>query len=320
LKNMLNMGLNSNHAKWICSFLRDREQRVRMPNGCLSNWKAITCGTPQGTLMGPVAFLAMINGAVAENENRLKYVDDLTIFEGVPIEQVDALSQLQATSNQLTDWANQNKMVLNADKCQVMHIFTAKKPLTLPDIKINGNSLPVVQKSKLLGITLTSDMSWQTHVEDMVARGSRALYMLHVLNKFHPPSDQMLAVYITYIRPLLEYGAPVFHAGLTIQQAKQIERVQMRALKIIGGYDHSYQQLMQEFKLETLATRRETLSLRLGKQILRSEKHRELLPQERQDISGRTTRHSHNLQPFRCGMRLRKSAIPYMTVLLNSDI
>ena len=130
----------------------------------------------------------------------------------------------------------------------------------------------------------------------------------------------MLTVYVTYIRPLLEYGAPVYHAGLTAQQARQIERVQMRALKIIGGYDSSYQQLLQLFKLETLANRRETLSLRLGKQILRSSKHRDLLPQQRQDISGRSTRSSYNLQPYRCGMRLRKTAILYMTTLLNSEI
>ena len=50
-----------------------------MPDGSLSEWRNISCGTPQGTLLGPVAFLVVINDAAKNTEHRLKYVDDLTI-------------------------------------------------------------------------------------------------------------------------------------------------------------------------------------------------------------------------------------------------
>ena len=120
--------------------------------------------------------------------------------------------------------------------------------------------------------------------------------------------------------PLLEYCAPVFHAGLTYLQAKQLESVQKRALKLIGGYEKSYQDLLEALRLQSLANRREQLCLRLAKQIMKSTDHRDILPPERGIISGRATRNVCTLQPFCCGARLRKSTVPHMTTLLNLDM
>ena len=89
IQRLLDMELRPIYAKWLSSFLQDRQQRVKMPDGSLSSWKSITCGTPQGTLVGPVAFLAMVNTAAAETENRLKYVDDLTIYQACPVDCVN---------------------------------------------------------------------------------------------------------------------------------------------------------------------------------------------------------------------------------------
>ena len=184
---------------------------------------------------------------------------------------------------------------------------------------MHGNSLPVVTQAKLLGVTLSSNLSWQAHVDNIVKKSSKALYMIHVMKKYRPTEAQLVSIYTTYIRPLVEYCAPVFHAGLTSYQASQIEKVQKRALKLIGGFDKSYQQLLQDLQLQSLADRRERLCLRFAKQMLKSADHRDMLPPERGAISGRATRNAPSLQPFRCGARLRKSSIPYMTTLLNLD-
>ena len=69
-----------------------------------------------------------------------------------------------------------------------------------------------------------------------------------------------------------------------------------------------------------MADRREKMSLRLGKQMLKNINHRQLFPPTRESISGRRTRYMQMLQPFRCGARLRKSAVPHITTLLNADI
>ena len=137
-----------------------------------------------------------------------------------------------------------------------MHFYTAKKPLVLPDITIEGRSIPVTSTSKLLGVKISESGTWQEHIDYIVTRGSKALYMLYIMRRFNPPPAQLLKVYTVYIRPLLEYCAPDFHAVLTASQAFQIERVQKRALKIIAGYHCTYQDLLYKFGIEKLGERR----------------------------------------------------------------
>ena len=131
MRGLLDMGLRPAYARWLSSFLQDQHQRIKMPDGSLSSWKPVTCGTPQGTLVGPVAFLAMVNGAAAQAQNRLKYVDDLTVYEACSVDDIQTESRLQQMTDQLCEWADEKKMVLNTDKCQIMHFFTAKKPIVV---------------------------------------------------------------------------------------------------------------------------------------------------------------------------------------------
>ena len=90
-------------------------------------------------------------------------------------------STLQDLTNDISQWATQNKMVINGDKCQVMHFYTAKKPLVLPDIVIGGKSILISTASKLLGVKISNSITWQEHVNDLVTRGSRALYSVYAL-------------------------------------------------------------------------------------------------------------------------------------------
>ena len=66
----------------------------------------------------------------------------------------------------------------------------------------------------------------------------------------------LLEVYKVMLRPLLEYCAPVYNSMLTSEQAENLERQQRRALKIIHGFEHSYEELLEKTGLERLSERR----------------------------------------------------------------
>ena len=66
---------------WVIDFLTDRTQRVKLGEDCLSEWRNVPAGVPQGTKLGPWLFILMIDDINTSNTNLWRYVDDTTIAE-----------------------------------------------------------------------------------------------------------------------------------------------------------------------------------------------------------------------------------------------
>ena len=69
--------------RWISCFLSGRVQRVRL-DGIYSNTISGRGGIPQGTRLAPLQFAILVNNLSREWHNRLKYVDDTSVFEIIP--------------------------------------------------------------------------------------------------------------------------------------------------------------------------------------------------------------------------------------------
>ena len=78
INKLLDMNVRRVISPWIGSFLSGRKQRVRV-SGTTSDWYDVTCGVPQGTKVGPVVFVAMVNTVAELQPNRWKFVDDITV-------------------------------------------------------------------------------------------------------------------------------------------------------------------------------------------------------------------------------------------------
>ena len=68
---------------WIIDFLTDRTQRVKLGEDCLSKWRNVSAGEPQGTNLGQWLFILMIDDINTSNKELWKNVDDTTIAECV---------------------------------------------------------------------------------------------------------------------------------------------------------------------------------------------------------------------------------------------
>ena len=176
VRKMTHMGLRSPLSHWLCSFLEDRTQQVSF-RGSLSGQLPVTCGLPQGTKVGPLLFLCMINDAALSTDLRYKYmyVDDLTILERHSSMEQSAISE---HITNLKIWADKNDMQINEKKSAVMHVNFSRSAQTQRPVLVGETALPVINSVKILGVNITSDMKWEEHVKAMKKKASKRLHML----------------------------------------------------------------------------------------------------------------------------------------------
>ncbi|KAI8499050.1 hypothetical protein Bbelb_235030 [Branchiostoma belcheri] len=293
MQRLLELGCRPSLLSWICDFLTGRRQRV-LYQGTLSAWEDLTCGLPQGTVLAPIIFVAIINCATKDVRARdWKFVDDLTIIECRLLRQT---SHLQEDLDTLERWSSESFMKLHPVKCKVMHVCFARNPPQFTSLHIDGHTLQEVHVAKLLGVWLQQDLKWNTHINYVVKQSSKRLFLLKQLKKFHLPHADLLAVYTCYVRPIVEYAAPVWSSSLTKAQSKQLEGIQHRACRIILGNQYTcYLEACSELSLPTLESRREELCMKFGRGLLNSPLYRNWLPSYRGEVSSRRTRTSSYL-------------------------
>ena len=141
----------------------------------------------------------------------------------------------------------------------------------VPYISINNKQIERVQSFKLLGVVINANLTWQEHVDYMLKKVAKRIYCVHYLVRAGVRDRDIITIYCSIIRSVLEYACPVWHPGLTQKQTSDIERVQKRCLKLI--YPHlSYSDALEISGLEKLETRRETLTQILFQEI-KNDKH-----------------------------------------------
>ena len=145
----------------------------------------------------------------------------------------------------VSDWAVNNKLSLNPSKCQVMQIYLGKKEPPVAQFSVLDVQLQQVQSAKLLGVIFQHNLKWDMHIANTVTKASRKLFMLRKLKKNGLTNDELVTVYKSYIRPIVEYAAPLWHSGISLTLSDQLESIQKRTSRIILGHMyHHYDQAL----------------------------------------------------------------------------
>ena len=129
--------------------------------------------------------------------------------------------------------------------------------------------------------------------------------------------EDLLDIYVLYIRSVLEYCAVVWHSGLTQDQINSLERVQKTCLKVILGDNHvSYSAALEMCSLETLFERRETRCLSFVKKCLKHPVHNRMFPLNENNEHISREKYVVN---FARTDAYKMSAIPYLQIRLNNE-
>ena len=154
------------------------------------------------------------------------------------------------------------------------------------DITSNGMRVSNLSFMTLLGVAITPSLSWGLHVEPDISKANSRRYFLVVLQRAGVTPAHLVRYYITFVRPIPEYAAPVWHPGLTQRQAHQLETVQRLALRTIHPA-LPYRLALLTTGLPRLADRRRQLCLTFAILAIKSLDFRHWFSLRRRDDHGR---------------------------------
>lgn len=243
-------GVRGIALNWFKSYLKNRYQYV-VYNGERSDKKRITCGVPQGSILGPLLFLLYINDLanVSEKLFALLFADDSNMFlSGKNIDEL--VNSMNIEMEKVTDWLNVNKLSLNLKKTHYM-IFRGRRTKLNVNSKliINNTVIAMEKKTKFLGVIIDENLLFKNHILYVKGKISRSLGILYKCRKYFD-SDTLLMLYSSFVYPHFTYCLSVW--GNTCKTyLKPLVLLQDRAIRLISGVKkgHDMSILFEKYKL-----------------------------------------------------------------------
>lgn len=273
------------------SFLNNRKQIV-----CIGRERSkiaeIKCGVPQGSVLGPLLFILMINDlpSYINNSHSILYADDTTFFNASS--ELDTLENItKETLSQVSIWFRANGFHLNESKTQ-------QSLFSLRDLPIEHLS-----SVKFLGVIIDSKLSWEPHIKYVSVKLSRVVYLLRNL-KNHVPLNYVRSAYFAFFQSVITYGLLLWGNSRHIQN---ILILQKKVIRIITGSEKlaHCKPLFIDLKVLTV------VNLYIYTVLLYTKNNLSEHPL-RQDVHTHNTRNNRNMDiPF---CRLSKSLNSYEVV------
>ena len=261
IRKLAKMGIKGNSQKLIKNYLENRQQRT-IVNDTESEMANISCGVPQGSVLGLLLFLLYINDLcnTIENCSTFLYADDTVLVSNEP-DIYTAHMHLQSDLDNVANWCKGNKLSINIKKTKAMVIGTrsmVKKHNHISRLKICGKPIEYVFQYKYLGITIDEILSFHTHLNNTTKIVAHKNFLLHKIRSYIT-EDASIRVYKTMILPYLDYG-DIFFANANSKQLKKLQTLQNRALRICLNtrIDTPIEILHQSVQLQKLIPRRES--------------------------------------------------------------
>ena len=244
-------GIRGKALEIFKSYLNNRKQYVQLENS-KSQTRPISCGVPQGSVLGPLLFILFINDlykCCPDGKVRL-FADDTTIFfHKNNINDITTTGKTIMT--QLATWLKANKLTLNADKSSFTIFKSNRKVIhNLPDnIEFLGQSIKRTSHIKFLGIILDENLTWSQHINELSNKLKRLFHIFYNIRNYLS-KDNIKSIYYALVYSRIKYGISVYGQACATK-LKRIQILQNQLLKVLSckNYRFSTDKLHDEYDL-----------------------------------------------------------------------
>ena len=170
LRKLKRAGISGNLGRWIQSFLTGRSQQV-IVNSTKSSPSLVTSGVPQGSVLGPLLFLILINDIdQGISANVSLFADDTRILSEISSE--NCVENFQQELEKLYQWEENNNMKFNGGKFELIR-FGSNKEIKEDTLYFTPKHESIIEEKESLrdlGIIISNDMTFSKHVEKVSSK------------------------------------------------------------------------------------------------------------------------------------------------------
>lgn len=250
------LGVRDRVLRWISNFLINRRQKVTI-RGYVSRSEEVVSGVPQGTVLGPLLFLAHVSDIDRNIRNSTvsSFADDTRLLKSINTN--DDRVQLQEDLNIIYNWASENNMMFNNGKFELLQYSTSSEIGGEWEYRgPSGERIGRVECTRDLGVIMTDTGDFDQHIERVVTRSKRKIGWIWRTFRTRKV-EQMLTLYKSLILPTLEYCCQLWCPS-TVGMIQSLEAVQRTfTARLSGMKEYDYWQRLEKLSLYSLERRRD---------------------------------------------------------------
>ena len=241
LHKLPSFGISGIEHQWFTDYLFNRLQYVTI-DSITSDPSNITHGVPQGSILGPLLFVLLINDMhnYIHKCNLILYADDAVLYFSSK-ETGEIESTLNEELSLIHSWLIDNHLIINLKKGKTEFVLygTSQKLSKSSDclIMINNTVINSPDVYEYLGVSLDRTISLQSQIEKVCKRAFARLNLLRRIRD-QIPAEVAITIYQSMIEPLLVYCCTIY-GNLNETGCKKFQRIQDRGKRIIGSQQTS---------------------------------------------------------------------------------